>query len=429
MPDPEHTVAEMARVRAAATCSSRVPREPLWRGLNMARGAYLKRPRQHARAPQPLVQARVRARCSSRHGEVVEARSPFPWTMLLVRALAAGRDARRDGRRRAAALRPRRADPVGRHRLDRASSRSPTSRSPPRRSTSVDVQADLAAVVGDVRDHLGDLPADRAAALAHDRRPPRARATSAAPAAHAAADPGRLRAGLPGRRAGAARARSQDDALRRLGDAVLGAASSACSPTPRATSRAAGSPGTSGSASTAGSCSWRRVAACCSRSRSRSGSRAGRPRWRSGMAAAPFVSLVVVPLGVLAPRPTEIRRDAAATDEARSALRARRPASRVAVLADHARRADAAQRRRADRRRTAADAALAGFVFNVLLIARAPLQLFQAIQTSLLPHLAGLEATEGRDGVRARDPDHGARRSPPSPAPSRSGCWSSARSR
>jgi O-antigen/teichoic acid export membrane protein len=44
---------------------------------------------------------------------------------------------------------------------------------------------------------------------------------------------------------------------------------------------------------------------------------------------------------------------------------------------------------------TSADAALAGIVFNVLLIARAPLQLFQAIQTSLLPHLAGLEATDG----------------------------------
>jgi len=36
--------------------------------------------------------------------------------------------------------------------------------------------------------------------------------------------------------------------------------------------------------------------------------------------------------------------------------------------------------------------ALAGFVFNVLLIVRAPLQLFQAIQTSILPHLANLEA-------------------------------------
>jgi O-antigen/teichoic acid export membrane protein len=45
---------------------------------------------------------------------------------------------------------------------------------------------------------------------------------------------------------------------------------------------------------------------------------------------------------------------------------------------------------------TSSNHALAGIVFNVLLIARAPLQLFQAIQTSLLPHLAGLEATQGR---------------------------------
>jgi len=37
---------------------------------------------------------------------------------------------------------------------------------------------------------------------------------------------------------------------------------------------------------------------------------------------------------------------------------------------------------------------LTGFVFNVMLIARAPLQLFQAIQTSILPHLAGLQARQ-----------------------------------
>src|SRR5258707_922408 len=46
---------------------------------------------------------------------------------------------------------------------------------------------------------------------------------------------------------------------------------------------------------------------------------------------------------------------------------------------------------------TSPDRALAGIVFNVLLIARAPLQLFQAIQTSLLPHLTGLEATAGHE--------------------------------
>ena len=48
-------------------------------------------------------------------------------------------------------------------------------------------------------------------------------------------------------------------------------------------------------------------------------------------------------------------------------------------------------------------AALAGFAFNVLLIARAPLQLFQAIQTSILPHLtkshAGGEADQFRRSI------------------------------
>ena len=41
VPDPEHTVSEMARVASGHLLVS-VPREPLWRGLNMARGAYLR---------------------------------------------------------------------------------------------------------------------------------------------------------------------------------------------------------------------------------------------------------------------------------------------------------------------------------------------------------------------------------------------------
>ena len=45
---------------------------------------------------------------------------------------------------------------------------------------------------------------------------------------------------------------------------------------------------------------------------------------------------------------------------------------------------------------TATDAAVTGYVFSALLIARAPLQLFQAVQGSLLPHLAGLEAKQGK---------------------------------
>jgi O-antigen/teichoic acid export membrane protein len=39
-------------------------------------------------------------------------------------------------------------------------------------------------------------------------------------------------------------------------------------------------------------------------------------------------------------------------------------------------------------------AAAAGFIFNVLMIARAPLQLFQAVGTSILPHLTGLHHSD-----------------------------------
>jgi O-antigen/teichoic acid export membrane protein len=48
----------------------------------------------------------------------------------------------------------------------------------------------------------------------------------------------------------------------------------------------------------------------------------------------------------------------------------------------------------------AAGTAVAGFVFNVLLLARAPLVLFQAIQTSILPHLTRLRATGDSDPFR-----------------------------
>ena len=39
-------------------------------------------------------------------------------------------------------------------------------------------------------------------------------------------------------------------------------------------------------------------------------------------------------------------------------------------------------------------AAAAGFIFNVLMIARAPLQLFQAVSTSILPHLTSLHTSD-----------------------------------
>ena len=83
VPDPESTLAEMARVARRHLLVS-VPREPLWRGLNMARGAYL---RDLGNTPGHVNHWSKRAFTSllSRHGTVEEARSPFPWTMVLVR--------------------------------------------------------------------------------------------------------------------------------------------------------------------------------------------------------------------------------------------------------------------------------------------------------------------------------------------------------
>jgi len=83
VPDPEHTVAEMARVARRWLLVS-VPREPLWRGLNMARGAYW---RDLGNTPGHVNHWSKRSFVTllSRYGEVVQARSPFPWTMLLVR--------------------------------------------------------------------------------------------------------------------------------------------------------------------------------------------------------------------------------------------------------------------------------------------------------------------------------------------------------
>ncbi len=51
--------------------------------------------------------------------------------------------------------------------------------------------------------------------------------------------------------------------------------------------------------------------------------------------------------------------------------------------------------------RASEDAAAAGFIFNVLMIARAPLVLFQAVATSLLPHLTRLRSSASADDADA----------------------------
>jgi 2-polyprenyl-3-methyl-5-hydroxy-6-metoxy-1,4-benzoquinol methylase len=83
LPDPVHTLGEMARCARAHLLVS-VPHEPLWRMLNVARGAYWSA---LGNTPGHLNHWSRRSfvELLSRHGEVVEVRSPFPWTMLLVR--------------------------------------------------------------------------------------------------------------------------------------------------------------------------------------------------------------------------------------------------------------------------------------------------------------------------------------------------------
>jgi 2-polyprenyl-3-methyl-5-hydroxy-6-metoxy-1,4-benzoquinol methylase len=83
VPDPAHTLSEMARCASAHLLVS-VPREPLWRMLNMARGAYWSA---LGNTPGHLNHWSRRSfvELLSRHGEVSRVRSPFPWTMLLVR--------------------------------------------------------------------------------------------------------------------------------------------------------------------------------------------------------------------------------------------------------------------------------------------------------------------------------------------------------
>jgi SAM-dependent methyltransferase len=82
-PDPEATVAEMARVSSKWLLVS-VPREPIWRMTNMARGAYWKT---LGNTPGHVNHWSKVSFVSmlSRHGKVEEVRTPFPWTMVLVR--------------------------------------------------------------------------------------------------------------------------------------------------------------------------------------------------------------------------------------------------------------------------------------------------------------------------------------------------------
>lgn len=110
-----------------------------------------------------------------------------------------------------------------------------------------------------------------------------------------------------------------------------------------------------------------------------------------GIVAAPLASLLVVPWALA----RHVGPDAAAPPEA-TALTLRAGAGFAVSVAAIQLAEQALLNAAVLTVSASAGTALAGVVFNALLITRAPLQLFQSIQTSLLPHLSGLHATDGR---------------------------------
>ncbi len=81
--DPEMVLSEMARCAERWIIVS-VPREPLWRITNVARGAYW---RELGNTPGHVNHWSSNGfrKLLSRYGTVVELRHPFPWTMSVVR--------------------------------------------------------------------------------------------------------------------------------------------------------------------------------------------------------------------------------------------------------------------------------------------------------------------------------------------------------
>ena len=136
-----------------------------------------------------------------------------------------------------------------------------------------------------------------------------------------------------------------------------------------------------------------------------------------GMAAAPIVSLAVVPVAMgrrlrpATPRDAEVEAaEATALDDAASASPGGEPEFSLAhgtgfaaavllvMLAEQTFLNAGPLLVKATEGESGA--ALAGFTFNVLLIARAPLQLFQSVQTAILPHLTRMRAFGETDPFR-----------------------------
>lgn len=132
---------------------------------------------------------------------------------------------------------------------------------------------------------------------------------------------------------------------------------------------------------------------------------AGRDAVALGIAVAPLVSLIVVPLGFgrrVAPRRAAGLAAPAAAAGAGEGVLARSGAFAAAVfvvmLSEQALLNGGPLLLRG-----AEGAAAAGFIFNVLMLARAPLLVFQGISISLLPHLTRLRSAGGGEAAAAFD--------------------------
>lgn len=81
--EPRLALEEMARVTRGHLLVS-VPREPLWRALNLTRGSY---PRALGNTPGHLQHwsKRTLLELLAEYGQIVAVRGPVPWTMALVR--------------------------------------------------------------------------------------------------------------------------------------------------------------------------------------------------------------------------------------------------------------------------------------------------------------------------------------------------------
>jgi O-antigen/teichoic acid export membrane protein len=121
-----------------------------------------------------------------------------------------------------------------------------------------------------------------------------------------------------------------------------------------------------------------------------------------GIAAAPFLSLAVVPWALARTRPARDVPPPAGEPDVEFTLSHGTgfAAAVLAIMLAEQTFLNAGPLLVKATEGGAAGAAMAGFTFNVLLIARAPLQLFQAVQTSILPHLTRLGAQGETDPFR-----------------------------